>query len=222
MSKVCWVVVSDSGLIAISGGRKNRMKYEMVDEFQKKKPAYNEELVYRPLWGKTLRPLAYEVRTAMMSFMRNAEGKTPRSTFSFTGRETNWSDQQGSKTSQTGLTEVRMWTRKAVYYQVEQSIRILAGICRRAESAVLLTSPKSDLYGFGPVWDLIPELPTRPKTKLPVQKQSSHPSRRPFWQIKFKSGSFVFGLAALFSICPKQSANSIFWLPARFSVFYIF
>ena len=65
MSKVCWVVVSDSGLIAISGGRKNRMKYEMIDEFQKKKPAYNEELVYRPLWGKTLRPLAYEVRTAI-------------------------------------------------------------------------------------------------------------------------------------------------------------
>ena len=68
----------------------------------------------------------------------------------------------------------------------------------------------------------IPELPTRPKTKLPVQKQSSHPSRRPLGHIKFKSGSFVFGLAALFSICPKQSANSIFWLPACFSVFYIF
>lgn len=29
MSKVFWIIVSDSGLMAISGGRKNRMKYEM-------------------------------------------------------------------------------------------------------------------------------------------------------------------------------------------------
>ena len=76
--------------------------------------------------------------------------------------------------------------------------------------------------GVGYKEGMDPELPTRPKTKLPVQKQSSHPSRRPLGHIKFKSGSFVFGLAALFSICPKQSANSIFWLPACFSVFYIF
>ena len=27
------------------------------------------------------------------------------------------------------------------------------GICREAESAVLLSCQKSDLYGFGPVWD---------------------------------------------------------------------
>ena len=53
MSKVFWVVVSDSGLIAISGGRKNRMKYEMDAEFQLKKPAHVEKLFYRPLWGKT-------------------------------------------------------------------------------------------------------------------------------------------------------------------------
>ena len=67
-----------------------------------------------------------------------------------------------------------------------------------------------------------PELPARPKTKLPVQKLSFHPWRTPFLQIKFKSGSFVFALAALFSSCSKQSANSIFGLPACFSIFYLF
>ena len=70
MSKICWIVVSDPGLIAISGGRKNRMKYELNEEFQKKKPASVEELVYRPLWGKTLRPLAYEVRSAIHELHR--------------------------------------------------------------------------------------------------------------------------------------------------------
>ena len=93
-----------------------------------------------------------------------------------------------------------------------------------SESSTLdmLLAVCANIEGSLPSMDGFPELPTRPKTKLPVQKQSSHPSRRPLGHIKFKSGSFVFGLAALFSICPKQSANSIFWLPACFSVFYIF
>ena len=65
MSKTFWVIVSDSGLVAISGGRKNRMKYELAAEFEKKRPAHVEELVYKPLWGKTLRPMAYEVCSAI-------------------------------------------------------------------------------------------------------------------------------------------------------------
>ena len=152
MSKICWVVVSDSGLVAISGGRKNRMKYEMHDEFQKKKPASVEKLVYRPLWGKTLRPLAYEVRSAIQEL--HAEF----------GRDVQihvvvyWSGNE--LVGPTGVEDEPDWphrpsnlSTKEVYDGLEQSIRILAGICREAESAVLLSCPKADLYGFGPVWD---------------------------------------------------------------------
>ena len=152
MSKIFWVVVSDSGLIAISGGRKSRMKYEMNDEFQKKKPASVEKLVYRPLWGKALRPIAYEVRAAIREIHEEH------------GRDVQihvvvyWSGNE--LVGPTGVEDEPDWPYRPsnlnpaeVYNGLEQSIRILAGICREAESAVLLSCPKSDLYGFGPVWD---------------------------------------------------------------------
>ena len=152
MSKIFWVVVSDSGLIAISGGRKSRMKYEMHDEFQKKKPGSVEQLVYRPLWGKTLRPIAYEIRAAIREIHEQH------------GRDVQihvvvyWSGNE--LVGPTGVEDEPDWPHRPsnlnpaeVYNGLEQSIRILAGICREAESAVLLSCPKSDLYGFGPVWD---------------------------------------------------------------------
>ena len=128
------------------------MKYEMNDEFQKKKPASVEKLVYRPLWGKTLRPIAYEVRAAIREIHEEH------------GRDVQihvvvyWSGNE--LVGPTGVEDEPDWPYRPsnlnpaeVYNGLEQSIRILAGICREAESAVLLSCPKSDLYGFGPVWD---------------------------------------------------------------------
>ena len=152
MSKICWVVVSDSGLIAISGGRRNRMKYELTEEFQKKKPASVEELVYRPLWGKTLRPIAYEVRTAIRGLHAKYGRDTQVHVVAY------WSGNE--LVGPTGVEDEPDWPHrpsnmntKEVYDGLEQSIRILAGICHEAESEVSLTCPKADLYGLGPVWD---------------------------------------------------------------------
>lgn len=41
-----------------------------------------------------------------------------------------------------------------VYVELEHSLRIVAGICRPIETAILLTAPKSDCYGFSTMWDL--------------------------------------------------------------------
>ena len=91
MSKVFWVVVSDSGLIAISGGRKNRMKYEMDAEFQLKKPAHVEKLFYigpfgaRPCGLSSMNCEALSIKSIL-----NMDGKTHKSTRSSIGVETSW------------------------------------------------------------------------------------------------------------------------------------
>ena len=125
MSKICWVVVSDSGLIAISGGRKDR---ELTKEFQH---LLKSDLQFG-------------------SYMASTAGAHIHVVVYWSGNElvgpTELEDEPDWPHRPSNLSA------KDVYDGLEQSIRILAGICHEAESAVLLSCPKADLYGFGRVW----------------------------------------------------------------------
>ena len=150
--KRVWIVVSDSGMILLSGSKKNRQFYEPHAEFQMAKPADVDNLVVRPLWGKKLHHLAYELDAVTKQVKSDFGSNTEViATIYWNGNEL---------VGPNGIEDERRWPFRSsrldvgvFYEEMHQRLQRLATIASRCASFAIVTGPEAQLYDFGPDWD---------------------------------------------------------------------
>ena len=150
--KRVWIVVSDSGLILLSGSKRNRQFYECQDEFQKAKPADVDDLVVRPMWGKKLHHLCYELD----GIAKKAKSEYGPNTEIFATIYWNGNEMVGPG----GIEDEPRWPFrsseldvKAVYDRMHARIVQMSEIAARLTAFAVVTGPEADLYDCGPCWD---------------------------------------------------------------------
>ena len=150
--KRVWVVVSDSGMILLSGSKRNRQFYEPHAEFQQAKPADVDNLVVRPMWGKKLHHLFYEL-DAIVKQTKSELGKDTEviATIYWNGNEL---------VGPEGIEDERRWPFRSsrldvgnFYNEMHDRLRQLATIASRCTAFALVTGPNSEFYDFGADWD---------------------------------------------------------------------
>ena len=150
--KRVWVVVSDSGMILLSGSKRNRQFYEPHAEFQQAKPADVDNLVVRPMWGKKLHHLYYEL-DAIVKQTKSELGNDTEviATIYWNGNELFGPE---------GIEDERRWPFRSsrldvgnFYNAMHDRLRQLATIASRCTAFALVTGPNSEFYDFGADWD---------------------------------------------------------------------
>ena len=146
--KRVWVVVSDSGMILLSGSKRNRQFYEPHVEFQQAKPADVDNLVVRPMWGKKLHHLFYELD----GIVKKAKSELGNDTEVIATIYWNRNELVGPE----GIEDERRWPFRpsrldagGVYNAMHDGLRQLATIASRCTAFALVTGPDSELYDFG-------------------------------------------------------------------------
>ena len=151
--KKVWLIVSDSGLILLSGSKRNRQYYEPTAEFLEAKPVDVDDLVVRPMWGKKLFHLTYELdRLVTESKDKFGQDVEIHATIYWSGNELVGPD---------GIEDEPRWPfrpskldQASVYEGMKERLKQLNVVAKKCSTFALVAGPEADIYGFTQVWDM--------------------------------------------------------------------
>ena len=151
--KKVWLIVSDSGLILLSGSKRNRQYYEPTAEFLEAKPVDVDDLVVRPMWGKKLFHLTHELdRLVAESKDKFGQDVEIHATIYWSGNELVGPD---------GIEDEPRWPfrpsrldQASVYEGMKERLKQLDVVAKKCSTFALVAGPEADIYGFTQVWDM--------------------------------------------------------------------
>ena len=151
--KKVWLIVSDSGLILLSGSKRNRQYYEPTAEFLAAKLVDVDDLVVRPMWGKKLFHLTYELdRLIAESKDKFGQDVEIHAAVCWSGNELVGPD---------GIEDEGRWPRRpskldvgSVYDGMKGRLHQLNDVAKKCSTFALVTGPESFIYDFTQVWDM--------------------------------------------------------------------
>ena len=150
--KKVWIVVSDSGLVLLSGSKKNRQFYEPIAEFNELKPADVDDITVCLLWGKKLHHLSWKleelINGAIQQHGRNVD---IHAIVYWNGNELVGPD--GIEDEPRYPFRPSSLNVGGVYDAMKKRLERLAPIVRRCETFSIVTGPQSWVYDFTTCWD---------------------------------------------------------------------
>ena len=150
--KVWIVVLSDSGLVLLSGSKKNRQFYEPIAEFKELKPADVDDITVCPMWGKRLHQLSWKLEELINSAIQQyGRGVEIHAIMYWNGNELVGPD--GVEDEPRYPYRPSSLDVAGVYKTMKQRLERLATITRRCETFSLVTGPQSWVYDFTTCWD---------------------------------------------------------------------
>ena len=143
--------MSDSGLVLLSGSKKNRQFYEPLAEFNGLKPADVDDITVCPLWGKKLHHLSWKLQELINgAIQQHGRNVDIHAIVYWNGNELVGPD--GIEDEPRYPFRPSSLNVGGVYDAMKKRLERLATIVRRCETFSIVTGPQSWIYDFTTCW----------------------------------------------------------------------